>query len=569
MKLAPIVLFVYNRPWHTMQTVMALQQNVLAKESELFMYSDASANEKNVVKVNEVRDYIRTIGGFKEITIIEREKNWGLAASIIDGVTDIVNKFGKIIVLEDDLVTSHSFLKFMNEALDIYKKEQKIASIHGYVYPINNLPETFFIKGADCWGWATWARAWKYFEPDGKKLLREIKNNQLQREADFNYSYGYVKMLKKQIQDKNSSWAIRWSISIFLKEMLTLYPSVSYVQNIGDDSSGTHCGTSDVYRVQLNNDSKFSKIDIAEDLNARKKFEDFFKSIKKNIAQQLLSKMKDIPMKLFVKSISPPVFSTFINNLRNRKYGWKGSYSTWQDAKSEAIGYEDNSIVEKVRNALLKVKNGEVAYERDSKVFSEIEYSWPLVTGLMLASANNRNGLSVMDFGGSLGSTYFQNKKFLDILPRISWSIIEQNHFVDIGKKEFEDEHLHFYYDIDKCMDEEKPSVLLLSSVLQYIESPYQLLDRILKHEFEYILIDRTPFSFDNRDKIKLQIVPPSIYEASYPCWFFNKQFFIDFFHSKSYKLIEEFESIDGKGKECIFKGMILKKNDSSTKKNI
>jgi putative methyltransferase (TIGR04325 family) len=203
-----------------------------------------------------------------------------------------------------------------------------------------------------------------------------------------------------------------------------------------------------------------------------------------------------------------------------------------------------------------------VAFERDSVVFNEIEYSWPLLAGLMLASANKPKGLSVLDFGGSLGSTYYQNKKFLDALPHISWNIVEQKHFVDIGKKDFEDEYLHFYHTVEECLIKENPSVLVLSSVLQYIEKPYEILDGLLNHDFEYILIDRTPFSFDNQDKIKLQVVPPGIYDASYPCWFFNKQFFIRFFISKNYQLIEEFEANDGKRKDCIFKGMILKRND-------
>ena len=147
--LAPIVLFVYNRPWHTAQTVEALQKNTLADKSELFIYSDAAKNSEVALYVKKVREYIRNISGFRKVTIMEREKNWGLANSIIDGVTTIVNKYGKIIVLEDDLVTSPYFLRFMNEALEMYENEESVASIHGYIYPIEGLPETFFIRGAD------------------------------------------------------------------------------------------------------------------------------------------------------------------------------------------------------------------------------------------------------------------------------------------------------------------------------------------------------------------------------------------------------------------------------------
>ena len=163
------MLFVYNRLNCTKRTLEALQKNELASKSELFIYSDAAKNENDLEKVAKVREYIKNIDGFKKIIIRKRKANTGLAGSIINGVTKIVNKYGKIIVLEDDLVTSRYFLRFMNEALEAYENEPRVASIHGYIYPINNLPEAFFIKGADCWGWATWNNKWSIFERDGKK----------------------------------------------------------------------------------------------------------------------------------------------------------------------------------------------------------------------------------------------------------------------------------------------------------------------------------------------------------------------------------------------------------------
>ena len=223
MNLAPIVLFVYNRPWHTKQTVKALQNNDLANKSKLYIFSDAAKNDAEVENVEKVREYIKTIDGFKHITIVEREKNCGLANSIISGVTEIVNSYGKIIVLEDDLVTSKYFLSFMNGALEFYKDESKVISIHGYIYPIkSDLPETFFIKGADCWGWATWKRGWDIFEADGKKLLDELKDKNLEKKFDINGSYAYTRMLSGQVARRNNSWAIRWYASAFLKDKLTL-----------------------------------------------------------------------------------------------------------------------------------------------------------------------------------------------------------------------------------------------------------------------------------------------------------------------------------------------------------
>jgi len=290
--LAPIVLFVYNRPWHTQQTVEALQKNKLASESELFIYSDEAKNDDARVSVDEVRKYIDNITGFKKITVIKRDKNWGLANSIIDGVTKIVNEYGRIIVLEDDLVTSPYFLKFMNEGLTMYENEDKVASIHGYIYPIDNLPNTFFIKGADCWGWATWKRAWDVFEPNGQKILDELKSRGLEKGADFNNSYGLTQMLKDQIKGKNNSWAVRWYMSAFLKDMLTLYPGKSYVQNIGDDDSGTHCGVSDIFRVELSTSNNINRLELVENSDSRKKIEIFFDSINGTFIQKLKTRIK-------------------------------------------------------------------------------------------------------------------------------------------------------------------------------------------------------------------------------------------------------------------------------------
>lgn len=293
--LAPIVLFVYNRPWHTQQTIEALQKNELSSQSELFVYSDEAKNDDVRESVDEVRAYIDKINGFKKVTVIKRDKNWGLADSIIDGVTKVVNEYGKIIVLEDDLVTSPYFLKFMNESLEMYKNDEGVASIQGYIYPIDELPQTFFIRGADCWGWATWQRAWNVFESSGAKLLSELQERQLEYEADFNGEYGYTKMLKDQIRGNNSSWAVRWYMSAFLKGMVTLYSGKSYIQNIGLDNTGRHCGATTTFDVTLiESYEKSLKIALCEDKNSREKIKRYLKSIKLNLPVQIKTKIKEL-----------------------------------------------------------------------------------------------------------------------------------------------------------------------------------------------------------------------------------------------------------------------------------
>ena len=252
MNCAPILLFTYNRLSHTQRCVEALLKNHLSSESELFIYSDAAKDIAQQESVKEVRNFIHTIQGFKAITIIERDKNWGLAKNIIDGVTTQVNRYGKVIVLEDDLVVAPFFLQFMNEALETYKDEPKIGHIQACDFTQDpSLPNTFLIKFTGSWGWATWDRAWKHFNPNGKELLQEMQKRQLTHAFDMNGKYGFTRMLRRQIEGKNNSWAIRWNASLFLKDILSLNVGRSLVQNEGFDGSGTNCGGGGLYASNL------------------------------------------------------------------------------------------------------------------------------------------------------------------------------------------------------------------------------------------------------------------------------------------------------------------------------
>lgn len=249
---APILLFVYNRPEHVRRNIQALLKNELAAESELFIYSDAAKDETSQAAVKEVRAFIRSIQGFKKITITERAENWGLARSIIDGVTTQINRYGRVIVLEDDLVVAPHFLQFMNDSLETYRDEERVGHIQACDFTHDpSLPDTFLIKWTGSWGWGTWDRAWKHFNADGKALLTELESRKLTYTFDFNGKYGYTRMLRRQIEGKNNSWAIRWNASLFLKGILSLNVGKSLVQNEGFDGSGTNCGGGGLYASEL------------------------------------------------------------------------------------------------------------------------------------------------------------------------------------------------------------------------------------------------------------------------------------------------------------------------------
>lgn len=291
----PIALFTYNRPWHTRQTISALQNNDLAHESDLYIFSDGPRNDReSVEKVRQVRDLIHSVNGFRSVTVIERKENIGLSRSIITGVTDIINRFGRVIVLEDDMITSPYFLTYINDGLEMYKHDDNVISIHGYIYPVaSKLPDTFFLKGADCWGWATWKRGWDLFEPDGSQLLSELNRQNLLDRFNFHGTYDYSRMLTHQIVGKNDSWAVRWYASALLHNKLTLYPGRSLVHNIGTDNSGIHCGSTTAYNSSVSLQSiRLERLNMVEDNDCLLIIEDYFKSLRKSFFQRILSKLR-------------------------------------------------------------------------------------------------------------------------------------------------------------------------------------------------------------------------------------------------------------------------------------
>lgn len=278
--LSPILLFVYNRLEHTKQLISSLLDNSLAKESELFIYADGARNTEDEKGVKEVRSYIQTIRGFKKVTIIEQNENKGLARSIIDGVTEQVNHFGKVIVLEDDLVVAPYFLTFMNQALELYQDEPRVGHIQACDFTNSTeLPHTFLIRWTGSWGWATWKDSWALFNPNGQELLHELKKRRLNKIFDFNGAYPFTKMLHKQVNGGNDSWAIRWNATLFLNNILSLNVGRSLVSNKGFDGSGTHCGGGDLYGSRLwMTDLPLEKIDpIKENLEARVIFQKYYK----------------------------------------------------------------------------------------------------------------------------------------------------------------------------------------------------------------------------------------------------------------------------------------------------
>jgi putative methyltransferase (TIGR04325 family) len=256
-----------------------------------------------------------------------------------------------------------------------------------------------------------------------------------------------------------------------------------------------------------------------------------------------------VNVKALIRDLCPPLLLKLVRQFRSKNsISFTGNYSSWADAQLHASGYDTDEIFQRVRAAALKVKCGEAVFERDSVCFYKEDYRWPALACLLSIAAEKDGKLNVLDFGGALGSFYFQHNKFFKRLKSIRWSVIEQAHFVAFGRNEFQSAELRFYPNIDACLSNEKVDVVFLSSVLQYLDNPTSMLMELAKIKAGYILIDRTPFIESPNDRLTVQSVPKSIYSAIYPAWFFSTQQFNTLISTVGYQIIEEFDCDDDVG---------------------
>lgn len=276
--ISPVVVFVYKRLYHTRKCISSLIQNKLAKYTPLYIFCDGSKNEADSAKVKEVRAYLHeTLDNthfFKTTTIIERENNVGLMQNIKEGITQIVNKYGKVIVVEDDIVTARGFLNYMNDALNFYENTPRVMAISGFCAIRNkkNFANTFFMRYFDCWGWATWKRAWDIYKRDPEALLAKNYSESVLKDFNIQGSCNQWQQVIDNATGKICTWAIFFYAAIFFNDGLVLYSKEDMCKNIGNDNTGVHCGSTNIYyrkrltsRLKINFTSNIEKSQRAED----------------------------------------------------------------------------------------------------------------------------------------------------------------------------------------------------------------------------------------------------------------------------------------------------------------
>ena len=262
--------------------------------------------------------------------------------------------------------------------------------------------------------------------------------------------------------------------------------------------------------------------------------------------------------KRILRQLVPPALLSIYRRTR-RQFGFSGDFKSWEEALLQCKGYEAENILKKVREAALKVKRGEAAFERDSVPFTEPDYHWPLLAHLLWIAAENGGALQLIDYGGSLGSTYFQYRPYLAGLSEVRWTVVEQPAFVECGNAEFQDERLLFQDSLSHAASSKNINVVLLSSVLPYVARPYDLLEEVVATGIPYLVVDRTPFVDGDRDRLTIQRVSPAIYDASYPAWFLSEKKFLDLL-LHTYREIVRFEGFDEANIRARYRGFVFER---------
>lgn len=245
-------------------------------------------------------------------------------------------------------------------------------------------------------------------------------------------------------------------------------------------------------------------------------------------------------MRQLLKQFLPPIAKRLLKY--DFKYGWHGDYKSWNDALKETTGYSASNIISRVRESALKVKKGEAIYERDAITYDKAPVYYPVLAALLYAASKNNNRLTVLDYGGSLGTLYYQHKAFLQNIDVVHWCIVEQHEFVKVGQKDFQDHQLHFFFNAAEAVQAYRPHIVLFESSLQYFPDPYAAVQDLMKYNIPFFFIDRIAFSPSDKDRLTIQKVPPAFYDASYPCWFPSKSKFMNLMNSR-YSLLGSFES--------------------------
>ena len=490
-----IALFAWNRPSHLGQVLAALSRNQEISELPLFVVVDGPRSADDVPNIQRCHDAATAFQHARSTTVIQRRTNLGLFDSLTQGISHILLEYDSIIVLEDDIVVSPFFLSYMLQGLSLYRDTPSVASIHGYTPPFSaSPPQSFFLPGADCWGWATWRHQWKLFRYHAESLAFEIRSRKLVSRFNLNNNYDYLGMLDDRAADRNKSWAICWYASCFLAGKLTLYPGRSLVSNIGLDGTGQNC-SSNARDLFTKTDQEPLSLIAQEPVHSPALFDEYscyFSS--SNRHRSRLRKVRST-----IKH-----WRRLLLALRSKsKLTLRGPYQTYAYAqKKSGHGYNTKEILEKVSESIIGLLDGNGVYERDGTLFQEHPTNLK-ITQILESILPFETG-AVVDFGGGLGGLYLNHRKLFH--SKHHYLVVEQPMFAQQGRDIAARYSLPIEYTTSLSDVPQQPLLIILSAVIQYLPDPIEILESLVGTCPKYIILDRLALRASSQKLWWLQI---------------------------------------------------------------
>ncbi|WP_216901697.1 methyltransferase, TIGR04325 family [Synechococcus sp. CCY 9618] len=484
--------FGYSRPLHLQKVLHALKEQLNGSPLPLHVFLDGSRSPADTDKVHRTRSVVREFAEVCPLELHLASENLGLYRSLTQGVSHLLEQHDAVIVLEDDILTSPFFLSYMLKGLALYRDQPKVASISGYSPEMDDaLPETFFLRGADCWGWATWRERWALYRHDAATMALELHERDLISAFDPDHSCAYYRLLLDRAQGRSESWAICWYASCFLADCYTLHPGRSLVQSIGLDYSGENCAPAPLLASVL----ATNPVEVLP--QAVKSQEFVLQAYRDHFSQRrpLNERISAIGRRCYAASraVLKALVPFRLRRLLRGRMPLDGPYTSYREASKNASGYASTSIVAMVESAAQAVLRGECGYARDGTVFAQPPADLAICR---LLADHLHPGDVIVDFGGGLGGTFINHADLFP--PGCRRIVVEQPVFVKRGT-DFSTENqldIRFMGDLTEVPEVD---IVLASGVLQYLEDYAPVIKSFNSLSPRIILLDRTALATRER----------------------------------------------------------------------
>lgn len=533
----PVILFAYARPEHLKKVLGCLRENGVPL---IYAFADGAKGEADAVRVRQVRALLRAID-WCEVRLTERPENLGLGRNMLAGVTEVAARHGAFVVWEDDLICVPGTYDWMCAALRHYAADDRVMSVsawtHPRVTPSDVGDQPYFDARADCWVWGAWARSWRGM--DAGTALEKMRL--AQRRGVPPDAHGADLPRQAAREQARNIWAVRWLYHHLQHGGLCLRPPWTMVEHIGFDAGATNAAGSEEWaNPPLRPLPPQPRSWPGPEANPACKALWFAACPRTTLVARVRRKLQSSIRTIWREIVPRSARERIIGCL-----GWRwfrGDYRQWTEACAASGGYDDEVILRKVLAATLEVKAGRAAFERDGVLFAKLEPDEPLLAQLLKLTELGGGRLSVLDFGGSLGSSYWRHRHQLPAGNDLRWDIVEQTSFVEAGRRHLADTPLGFYGDLETAQAATTHDVLLCSCVLQYLDEPNRFLAAFSRLEIPWLLLNNLPLHDRGPDRLRVQHVPPSICAATYPVWFFNRTAFRQKV-AEYYEIVKEFDA--------------------------